>query len=162
MNTSATNHKNIVVAKTILNILPDIEQFCKTSKKVNHFNALNSFYGIDDTYETIETIIDKTFAADLLVNLKSKSMKVLDSLPQKYGKAVKLYFLESKTINGISSITGTSERSVSRHIQRGLTLFASKLETIGMNYFGFKSLIDNHRWIKLEFLRQMSFTNVKN
>ena len=135
-------------AKTILTILPQIDKYCETVAKVNHARAINSFNSpLQDTYKLMELIIDKTYKAQILHNLKIKAQRQLEIAPKNIQRAIKLSFLDGKKIAEIAKELGITERTVFRQIDKGLDWFTQVLDNVIAPSM-FQRLICDYKWIR--------------
>ena len=147
------------VAKTLLAILPRIDEYCESIKKVNLARAIGSRHSEDNTLALMERIIDSTFQADRMRNLKIKIMRQLDAMPKRQGNAVKLYYLKGKEIPQIAAEFGVTERSAWRHVGDGVGRLTKSLDSMNVDSSTFTQLISQHKWIRMEFDRQISAVN---
>ena len=151
----------ILHAKTILAIIPRIDEYCDMIAKANHARAIGSFYasgdspyGLQDTYQLMERIIEKTYKAQQLHNLKVKFEKQLETAPEKVKEVIRLFFLKGEKPVQIAKSMGKSERTIFRQIESGVEWVAGNLEKMGINSLTFRRLVSNYGWIRSEFENQ--------
>jgi DNA-directed RNA polymerase specialized sigma subunit len=139
--------QKIAYAKTILLALPHVERYCDAIAKANLVSAQTS-YGLDNTYELMERIIDKTYKAQTLHNVKVKVLGAIDKAPKKHKDILKLYFFEKKKAQEIAQIMGTCERTAFRAVDAGVEWLGENLESAGLGVLVMKQLISNYKWIR--------------
>jgi hypothetical protein len=146
--------EKVPFAKTLLTILPHIDRYCDSTHKVNHIDALNSFYGLSDTYSLMQRIIEKTYRAERLYNLKIKTVKYLDTMPGNRGTVLKLLYIKKLRPCQVAKDLGLCERTVFRIVKIGINDLAENLEKIGVNEVIFRQLIMQNTWIRTEYEKQ--------
>ncbi|GAV21888.1 RNA polymerase sigma factor [Carboxydothermus pertinax] len=109
----------------------------KTLKKENNFeawlftiarNELNHFLRQKHKDKQIYQKIVEEFPKEESFNLKSSEVEeLLKELPEKYQTALKLFYLEDKSIKDISLITKNPENTVKSWLYRGRELLKSLL-----------------------------------
>ena len=136
-------------ARTILEILPQIDKYCECIAKANTARAIQS-YSLDwgETYRIMETIIDKTYKSQVLHNLKIKVMKQLEGAPPKTKKVIELFFIERKKKTAVAKTLDISERTLFRAAENAVEWFAKNLDACGVTEDAYRRLLADYNWIR--------------
>ena len=145
----------LAAAKTILNVLAHIDKHCVTIQRSNYARALDSFYGLHDTYAVMDGIIEKTYQIQQFHNLKVKTLIKLDALPPKQGKVLKFYFWYQKTSAQIAEEMKTSSRTIFRILEEGMENFIKSLESDDSIITTFRQLMRKSHWLRAEHQKQL-------
>ena len=138
-----------VQARTILAIFPHIDKYCERVDQNIRFNAINSYHlPTQDTYEVMQRIINRTYKAQVLHNLKIKVQKRLALGDEKITRVIDLYFLQGKKPAQMAIELGVSERTVFRSINQAVEWFAGRLESMGVTTYVFNELLREYAWIR--------------
>ena len=146
MNTTPHTPPALARAKTILAVLPHIDAYCDAIAKANHTRALES-YNPSDTYQIMETIIDKTYKAQVLHNLRVKVLRQLEAAPKKIRQFIDLFYLRQIKLPQVREQLGLSERTSFRLVNNAEQWFADNLEACGITPLWFRQLVANYNWI---------------
>jgi len=122
--------EKILVAKTILEVLPRIEKYCQLIANHNHSRAVNS-YALDyqASYNLMERIIDKTYKAQQLNNLKIKAERLIESAPRKTKQVLELY----PDVDAVEKKLGISKSNAYRLAGDAVQWFADNLDNAKIN-----------------------------
>jgi DNA-directed RNA polymerase specialized sigma subunit len=145
----------VAVAKTILTVMPLVDKFCESCRKVSYQRAYDSQFGFEDAERVCERIIRDVGRADEMHNLKVRVMDYLENMPKGAGALLRFYFIEELSTAQIANKINKSQRTVFRHIDRAINQMAEDLDKIGINYFTFKQLITTNVWVRNVFVRKV-------
>jgi RNA polymerase sigma factor (sigma-70 family) len=145
----------VAVAKTILTVMPLVDEFKERCLRVNLSCAENSMF---DCYEgrAMERVVDRIATANVIHNLRVRVMEYLEKLPKDEESLLRFYFMEGRATKEIAEKIGKTQRTVFRRIDKAVEKFAKNLEKIGINTFTFRELVENNRLVAEIYLREIS------
>jgi len=146
--------EKIVIAKTVLSIMPRVDGVRRMIFERNNSLAIHSMNDAHGSLGTMERILDNIWRSDELCDLKIAVLGYVDKMPAKLSQVIKLSFFKNQTSEQIAVQVGVSVRTVFRHLKDGVERFAAGLEKLGLDYVNFKKLIARNKWINDEFQRQ--------
>ena len=146
--------KPVTIAKTILAIVPRLDEIRRLIFEKNNALAVNSMNNMYDTYGTAERILDNIDRADELHNLKIRVIEYVETMPEKLRRVTVLRFFKNQTAEQVAARIKTSARTVFRLQEQAIMLFAQNLGKIGIDFLKFKCLLKRNKWIGAEFERQ--------
>ena len=139
--------QRIAQAKTILTMLPYVDQYRREIARSNQYHALKSFYGVHDTFQVMDRIIEKTYKSQYLENLKNKAEEQLNAGPPKYRKALELFFFAGMKQPEIAVEMDICKRTAYRLVEKATEWFATKLNAAGVTQEAFDRLVRDYGWI---------------
>lgn len=146
--------EEIIIAKTILTILPTIDAIRDSIFNKNYFYAVHSMNDVYDTYGIAERILENISRSEELWDLKENALEQIDAMPEKLGCIIKLRFFEKRVVEQIAEKMGISARTIFRLSDEAVRCFAGSLGKIGLDNLGFMKLIKRNKWIKDEYKHQ--------
>ena len=142
----------LAIAKTILAVIPKIDVYCEKVARKNYDKAISSMFSeLQDTEAVIEQIIDKTYRAQQLHNLKIRVERQLGKAPKNITKAMDLHFIKGMPLEKTAKKLALSERTLERRLDRGVIWFTENLDRAGINYEATIQLFKSLGWAKKNF-----------
>ena len=145
--------KNILIARTVLSLIPMIDDVCNSILVENHNLARNSMTHMN-TYEITQRILENIDCSDELHNLKVLTLEWLENLSERSQFLVKYHYFKGFTVEQISDVFGVSIRTVFRLLDSITEDFAHYLNNIEDDYFNFNRLVRRNDWIRDEYWKQ--------
>gem|GEM_PF-1628673 len=138
-----------IIARVLLQMLPQIDGYCETLARKNYRNAIKSQLSeYWDAERIMERIIDKTFRAQQLQSLKKKIEKQLLTAPEKTQTVIQLFFLKDQKIAKIAEKLNVTERTIFREINKSVDWFSNQLDWVGMTPVRFQELLSQNPLVR--------------
>lgn len=146
-----THDKNMLIAKTLLYAYPRISEICTHYEKMITFRACASIASLDTTQIIAERILDQIWRKHILEDLREQIKRLVSGFDRTIATTTSLFFLEKWAVDEIARHLRLSKSSIYRHIEKGVELVAQNLNAIGINFFTWRILIRDYKFILREF-----------
>ncbi len=146
----------IAIAKTLLNIYPNLNLICKKiDSEVNSSAMLmaetaDAYLGtMLNFYDNVTNVI---YRKSMLVNLKIYLEEALAKLPESLAGLLYLKYVDRFSVKQICDFTEQSLKQVERKLLNALHMFSVELTKAGLSSDVFINVIKNESWIKQIYL----------
>lgn len=146
----------IAVAKTLLNIYPNLNLICnKIDNEVNSSAMLmaetaDAYLGtMLNFYNNVTNVI---YRKSMLVNLKIYLEEALAALPEDFAGLLYLKYVDKFSVKQICDFTEQNLKQVERKLMSALNMFSVSLGKAGLTNDVFFDVLKNENWIKQIYL----------
>lgn len=147
-----------IVARTLLTLLPQMNDFVDHISKKSNSLVSASFHSTMNAKVIYERILDNIVRKDKIVDLRKRVRSLIKSLPRKFALILWEHYMKKQSFTQIAEVQNVTTRTIERRVAKAVELFAQNLDSICINNFTFGSLVREFRWIKAELASQMQLT----